>query len=195
MILFWWVIYRSSYHNSEVITAFRDVDVEGRVTSLGGFIDSEDSFRVSEDILGSDESVHSALNAHEGGFSRDSSWSSLGVRKLFTGTDSTEGDVMSTEHADRVFHLDGGSAHKCTIRADRRNSAVNYVIDLVGLERKGLAKTSSDFVLQNHTLKHHVAVDRWILMGSSKHSRVEVVVAKLTSTVGLRRRRSRVRNC
>lgn len=120
-------------HNGEVITTFRNEDIEGRVT-FSGFVESENSFRVSEDILGTNETVHGSLDTHEGSFSGDSSGGTLGVGQLLTSSDSSEGNVVSAEHTNSVFHLEGGGTHQSTIGADGGDGTVNDVIYLVSLQ-------------------------------------------------------------
>jgi hypothetical protein len=120
-------------HQSEVITTVGHVDIEGRVT-LGRLVESEDSFRVTEDILRSNESVHGSLNAHKSGFSGETSRGSLGVRELLSGSDGSEWNVVSAEHTNSVFHLERGSSQESTISSNGSDGSVNDVIDLVGLQ-------------------------------------------------------------
>ena len=120
-------------HQSEVVTTVGNVDIEGRIT-LGRLVESEDSFRVTEDILRSNESVHGSLNAHKSSFSRETSRGSLGVRELLSSPDGSEGDVVSAEHTNGVFHLERGSSQESTISSNCSNSSVNDVIDLVGFQ-------------------------------------------------------------
>lgn len=120
-------------HQSEVITAVGNVDIEGRIT-LGRLVESEDSFRVTEDILRSNESVHGSLNAHKSSFSGETSRGSLGVRELLSGSDGSEWNVVSAEHTNGVFHLERGSSQESAIGSNGSNSSVNDVIDLVGLQ-------------------------------------------------------------
>lgn len=170
------------YHESEVVTAFRNVNIEGGV-SLGGFVESEDSFGVSEDILRSNEAVHGSLNAHKCGFSRNGSGGSLGVGELLASTNSSEGNVMRAEHTNCVFHLQGGCVHQRTVCADGSDRTVDDVIDLVALQRERFAETSSDFVLEHHSLHDGLSVDFGVLVSSSENSGVEIVVAEFTSSV------------
>jgi len=120
-------------HQSEVVTTVGNVNIEGRIT-LGRLVESEDSFRVTEDILRSNESVHGSLDAHKSSFGRETSRGSLGVRKLLSGSDGSEGNVVSAEHTNGVFHLERGSSQESTISSNGSDGSVNDVIDLVGFQ-------------------------------------------------------------
>lgn len=151
-------------HNGEIISVHRDNDIEGGI-SLGWLVQSEDGFRVSEDILGSNESVHGSLDAEESGLSGDGSGGSLRVGELFSGSDGSEWDIVSAEHTDGVLDLLWGGLHEGTVGADGSDSSVNDVVDLVALEGENLTESSSDFVLEDHSLEGDVSVDILILVG------------------------------
>lgn len=171
-------------HNSEIISVHRNNDIKRRV-SLSWLVQSENSLRVSEDILRSNESVHGSLDAKEGSLSRDGSGSSLGVRKLLTGSDGSEGDVVSAEHTNGVLNLLWSSLHEGSVGADGGDGSVDDVVDLVALEGENLTESSSDFVLEDHGLEGDVTVDVLVLVGGGDHDGVEVVVSELSGDVSL----------
>lgn len=171
-------------HNSEIISVHRNNDVKRRV-SLSWLVQSEDSLRVSEDILGSNKSVHGSLDAKEGSLSGDGGGSSLGVRKLLTGSDGSEWDIVSAEHTDGVLNLLWSGLHEGSVGADGGDGSVDDVVDLVGFEGENLTESSSDFVLEDHGLEGDVTVDVLVLVGGGDHDGVEVVVSEFSGDVSL----------
>jgi len=167
-------------HNAEIVTRVGEDDIERRV-SLGGLVESPDSFGVSENILRADESLHSSLHADDGGFSGDSSGGTLGVRELFTSSDGSERNVMGNVHTDGGFDLFGGGTQQSTISGSGSDSTVNDVIDLVGLEGEDFSKSASDFVGKDQSSGSLGTIDAGVLLSSSDNNGVEIVVAEFTS--------------
>jgi len=167
-------------HNAEIIARVGEDNIERRV-SLGGLVESPDSFRVSEDILGTNESLHSSLHADDGGFSGDGSGGTLGVRELFTSSDGSERNVVSNEHTNGAFDLFGGGTQQSTISGSRSDSTVDNVIDLVGLEGEDFSKSASDFIDKDQSSGSLFTVDAGVLLSSSDNNGVEIVVTEFTS--------------
>jgi len=167
-------------HNAEIITRVGEDNIERRF-ALGGFEESEDSFRVSEDILRADESLHSSLHADNGSFSGDSSGGTLGVTELFTSSDGSERNVMGNKHTDGRFDLFGGGTQQSTISGSRGDGTVDDVINLVGLQREDFSKSASDFINKDQSSSSLFTIDAFILLSGSDNNGVEIVVTEFTS--------------
>lgn len=152
-------------HDREVITFHAQIDVEGTV-SLGGFIESEDCLRVSEDILGADKAFHGSSHAEDGCLSADGCGGSLAVGQLLAGSDGSEGDVVGAEHTDGMLDLLRGGSQHGPIGGGAGNGSMDHVVNLVGLQTEGLAESASDLIDEDHSLGDLVASDESVLLGS-----------------------------
>jgi len=87
------------------------------------------------------------------------------------------------EHTDGVFDLFRSGSHQGSVGADSGDSSVNDMVDFVSLEGENFAKSSSDFVLQNHSFQSHLSINIFILMGSSDNCGIEIIMSKFSSCV------------
>lgn len=173
--------FKMHIHNTKIVTTCCQIQIKWRFIALCRFKKSKNCLVVSKYICGPLKAIHGSMHTCNCHFCWQCSTSTLTIGKLMPTSYSTEWNIMTNKHANSTLNFFWCCSQYGPVNNSWSNCTMNYMINIVAIQRKNFAQTATNLIKKNHGLKCIFSCKVTGVLTCSNHNRIKVIVSKFSS--------------